>query len=157
MSEELRETLTKMAAKIAALERMVGRMRLREGGAGGSAPVAEWQNWTPVQTGWTTLPAGNYRWCRIGNLVTCVVMAVGTSNSPVAELSLPVQASSSAAQFRGACGLVFDSGAQQATPGSWYVGVGATAVKFFKTMTDGSAWTASGSKRIFAVFQYEVE
>jgi hypothetical protein len=114
-----------------------------------------WSAWTPTQTGWTALPAGVYRYCKIGKLVMGIIyMSDGTSNSTAAELSLPFTAASNYSSMRGTTGWAMDNSVIQTQPGTWVVGTGATVIKLYKTFPEG-AWTASGTKRIITVFFYE--
>lgn len=114
-----------------------------------------WSAWTPTQTGWTALPTGVYRYCKIGKLVMGIIyMSAGTSNSTAAELSLPFTAASNYSSMRGTTGWAMDNSVIQTQPGTWVVGNGATVIKLYKTFPEG-AWTASGTKRIITVFFYE--
>lgn len=114
-----------------------------------------WQSWTPIQTGWTGLPSGAYRWCRIGNTVTCIVhMSGGTSNSASASISLPVAAANNSVSVRGALGYHVDNGVTQTAPGTWVINSGSSVVTFYRTYPEGG-WTASGTKMVIATFTYE--
>ena len=136
----------KMIDRIKKLEREVERLRVKE------SPGA-WLDWTPTQTGWTDVPAGIYRYCKVGNLVTCkVTMSAGTSNDTVATLSLPF--ANYAQVAAGANGYAIDNGIILTVASRWYIASWATSVKFFSDMGLGD-WTASGTKRIYATFTYE--
>ncbi len=118
--------------------------------------LGKWQSWTPAsQTGWTELPTGVYRYCKIGKLVVgSIYMSAGTSNSTVAELSLPFTAANNGSSMRGTTGYVIDNGLTQNQPGTWAIFGNATIIHLYKTFPEGS-WTASGTKRIITVFFYE--
>jgi hypothetical protein len=115
----------------------------------------QWQDWTPTQTGWTALPTGVYRYCKIGKLVMGIIyMSAGTSNSTVAQLSLPFTSANNGSSMRGTTGYVIDNGLTQTQPGTWAIFDNATVINLYKTFPEGS-WTASGTKRIITVFFYE--
>lgn len=137
------ETLMK---RLTSLEREVERLKVKE------SPGA-WADWTPTETGWTALPTGFYRYCKVGKLVTCRVgMSAGTSDATGASLVLPF--TNSATQSTGACGYVIDNGNPITTACRWAIEPNSTTVEFY-TNFSGGAWTASGSKRIYATFTYE--
>ena len=118
--------------------------------------LGKWQSWTPAtQTGWTELPTGVYRYCKIGKLVMGIIyMSAGTSNSTVAQLSLPFTSANNGSSMRGTTGYVIDNGLTQTQPGTWAIFDNATVINLYKTFPEGS-WTASGTKRIITVFFYE--
>lgn len=117
-----------------------------------------WQNWTPTETGWTVLPTGDYRYCRVGNMVTCAVsMTAGTSDSTVATLTLPFTAKTLTGHaWGGANFYAMDSGTALTVASRWHIVSGGTVVNFYKDMYTG-VWTASGTKRVYATFTYEAE
>jgi len=125
---------------------------------GSGIAYGAWQDWTPTQTGWTngTL-AGTFRYCKIGNLVNCMIaITAGTSNGVTAVLSLPVQPAGIANLSRGTWGWGQDAGIQVNPAGGWLISsAGGGTISFFKTSIDGAGWTSSSTKRIYCMFFYE--
>ena len=118
-----------------------------------------WQDWTPTVTGWAAgTIAGIFRYCKIGNLVNCIIaITAGTSNGVTAVLSLPVQPAASSNVARGTWGWGQDAGIQVNPAGGWVIGsADGGTISFFKTSIDGAGWTSSGTKRIYCMFFYEV-
>jgi len=114
-----------------------------------------WSSWTPTQTGWTALPTGVYRYCKIGKLVMGIIyMSAGTSNSTAAELSLPFTAAKNGTSMRGTTGWAMDNGVEQTQPGTWVIYGNTKNIELYKTFPTGG-WTASGTKRIVTLFFYE--
>ena len=116
-----------------------------------------WKDWTPAsQTGWTALPTGTYKYCQVGKFVACQIsITAGTSNSTVAEIELPITASTTSTINRGAWGWAMDNGTQLSTVGGYVISLTPSRINFFKTAADGAAWTNSGTKRIYCMFFYE--
>ena len=138
----------KVVDRIKRLEREVERLQVKE------SPGA-WLNFTPTLTGWTeSLPAGGvYRYCRIGRLVILRIgMSAGTSNDTVASMTIPFKNYS--AQVNGTIGYAMNAGTWLTGACRWNVPGGGTSVNFYTDMASG-AWTASGTKRIYAVIIYE--
>lgn len=136
----------RMMQRLTNAEREIERLKVKESGGA-------WLDWTPTQTGWTGLPTGIYRYCKVGNLVTCkITMSAGTSNGTTAVLSLPF--TNYAQVVAGANGLAIDNDITLNTTTRFYIASSSANVEFFSNMGVG-AWTASGTKRIYAVFQYE--
>jgi hypothetical protein len=136
----------KIIERLKRVEREVERLRVKE------SPGA-WLDWTPAQTGWTALPLGTYRYCRVGKLVIAIIyMENGSSSSGDAILSLPIK---SAADKRVYGFLpVIDSGAQLTEPGMWMVLEDSTSVYFYADAT-GIDFTSSGTKLVNGVIIYE--
>jgi len=113
-------------------------------------------NYTPADyTGWSALPDGLYYFIIIGQLCyVTVYMSAGTSNATTARLELPVSASSTAGKG-GICGFAFDDGTMRTAPTKWWIAGATNIVNFYTDMASGSAWTASGTKRIGALITYE--
>ena len=136
----------KIIERLKRLEREVERLMVKE------SPGA-WMDWTPTQTGWTALPLGIYRYCRVGKLVIAIIyMADGASNATNAVLSLPIQAAAGP-YVNGFIGAA-DSGMNLSTPGFWMIEGSATEINFYKDAT-GSSWTPSGIKLVNGVIIYE--
>ena len=135
--------------RIDELENKIDAMRTIEVGG-------VWQDWTPIQTGWTALPVGAYRYCQIGKQVTLAIsMSSGTSNATSAILSLPTTAATvTDSIWMGACGILVNNGSVLTVAGRWRIESGGTIVEFYTNMSTG-AWTASGSKRVYCVATYE--
>jgi hypothetical protein len=139
-------TYEKILERLKRLEREVERLKVKE------SPGA-WLDWTPTQTGWTALPLGVYRYCRVGKLVIAIIyMADGSSNATNAVLSLPIQAAAYL-YVNGFIGAA-DSGMNLSPPGFWTIEGGATEINFYKDAT-GANWTASGTKLVNGVIIYE--
>ena len=113
-------------------------------------------NYSPATyTGWSALPDGLYYFIIIGQLCyVTVYMSAGTSNATTARLELPVSASSSAGKG-GICGFAFDNGTMRTAPTKWWIAGATNIVNFYTDMSNVSAWTASGTKRIGALITYE--
>ena len=114
-------------------------------------------NYSPATyTGWSALPDGLYYFIIIGHLCYVpVYMTAGTSNATTAILELPVSASSSAGKG-GICGFAFDNGTMRTAPTKWWIAGATNIVNFYTDMSNVSAWTASGTKRIGALITYEI-
>jgi len=113
-------------------------------------------NYSPATyTGWSALPDGLYYFIIIGHLCyVTVYMTAGTSNATTAILELPVSASSTAGKG-GICGFAFDDGTMRTAPTKWWIAGATNIVNFYTDMSNVSAWTASGTKRISALITYE--
>ena len=118
--------------------------------------LGEWQSWTPAsQTGWTALPTGVYRYCKIGKLVVGLIyISSGTSNDALAVLSLPFTAANNGTSMRGTTGWAMDNGVEQTQPGTWVIYGNTKNIELYKTFPTGG-WTGSGTKRIITMFFYE--
>lgn len=114
-------------------------------------------NYSPATyTGWSALPDGLYYFIIIGHLCyVTVYMTAGTSNATTARLELPVSASSTAGKG-GICGFAFDDGTMRTAPTKWWITGATNIVNFYTDMSNVSAWTASGTKRIGALITYEI-
>ena len=114
-------------------------------------------NYSPATyTGWSALPDGLYYFIIIGHLCyVTVYMTAGTSNATTAILELPVSASSAAGKG-GICGFAFDDGTMRTAPTKWWIAGATNIVNFYTDMSNVSAWTASGTKRIGALITYEI-
>lgn len=112
-----------------------------------------WTNWTPsAQIGWTAIPTGSYRYCVIGKLVIIAInMTAGTSNTTGANIALPFTAASTAT---GTNGKATNNGIVITTATRWNIVNSGDMITFYTNM--GTAlWTASGTKLISCIAQYE--
>jgi len=114
-------------------------------------------NYSPATyTGWSAFPDGLYYFIIIGYLCyVTVYMTAGTSNATTAILELPVSASSAAGKG-GICGFAIDGGTMRTAPTKWWIAGATNIVNFYTDMSNVSAWTASGTKRIGAQITYEI-
>lgn len=138
----------RMMQRLTNAEREIERLKVKES-------AGAWLDWTPTLTGWTeSLPAGGvYRYCRIGKLVMLRIgMSAGTSNDTVASMTIPF--TNFAAQVNGTIGYAMNAGTFLTGACRWNIAGGETSVNFYSDMASG-AWTASGTKRIYAVIIYE--
>lgn len=143
--------LESVIGKIHSLEREIERLKRVE------MPIIPdygvWQDWTPTQTGWTALPTGTYRYCVIGKICFFYIeMTAGTSNSTVAQLTLPYAAVNNVV---GINGYAVNNSATLTVPTRWQIPA-SNIINFYTTITSG-AWTASGTKRVMATGFYEVK
>lgn len=112
-------------------------------------------NWNPTQTGWTALPTGTYRYCQIGKMCFFTIdITAGTSNSNLAELSLPVPAKSGT-YWSGVNGMAMNNGTVLSVASKWYIDASNSLITFGTDMGTG-LWTASGTKRVRTEGFYEI-
>ena len=120
-----------------------------------TSALGVWNNWTPTQTGWTALPTGTYRYCQIGKMCFFTIdITAGTSNSNLAELSLPVPAKSGT-YWSGVNGMAMNNGTVLSVASKWYIDASNSLITFGTDMGTG-LWTASGTKRVRTEGFYEI-
>lgn len=138
----------KTVERIKKLEREVERLRVKES-------PGVWQSWTPTQTGWTALPTGTYRYCRLGKMCFFAIdITAGTSNSTAARLTLPFTVKSGV-WYGGVNGMCMDNGTVLSVATKWYIDSVLSIIQFGSDMGAG-VFTASGTKRIRCEGFYEV-
>jgi len=133
----------KTVERIKKLEREVERLRVKE------SPGA-WQDWTPTVTGWAAGYTCIARYCKVGKMVSVKIRIYGTSNSANVYVTLPFTSVSDGVF---AWAYAMDDGVGQATPA--YVVLDTTSRIRVYLKASGTAWTASGGKRMMTTFTYE--
>lgn len=118
----------------------------------------DWFNYTPTLTGFSANPTDTaYRFKTKGR--ECTVLhrenTNGTSNATTFTATLPITAATVTNGFwNGATGAGVDNTSNLTNPGRWGIVSAGTTVDFRKDIA-GTAWTASGGKRINCVYTYE--
>ena len=133
----------KAVDRIKKLEREVERLRVKE------SPGA-WQSWTPTVTGWAAGYDCTAHYCKVGKMVSVKIRIYGTSNSVYVYVTLPFP---SVLNGVFAWAYAMDDGVGQATPA--YVVLDTTSRIRVYLKASGTAWTASGQKRVTTTFTYE--
>ena len=120
-----------------------------------NSELGVWSDWTPTQTGWTALPTGTYRYCRMGKMCFFAIdITAGTSNSTEATLTLPFTVKSGV-WYSGVNGLCVNNGVVLSVATKWYIDTALNRLQFGTDMGTG-LFTASGTKRIRCEGFYEI-
>lgn len=106
-----------------------------------------WFNYTPSNTGWSSFTANVGRFAVVGRICLVAANVSGTSNTTTALVGLPIPSSSAYSVAPLVACLVIDNGVTASTPGRISVNPGSTQAVSFKDWV-GTAWTASGTKRV---------
>ena len=119
--------------------------------------MGAWKTWTPVYTGFSTAPTPTAaRYTMTGKMVTARLSSNnGTSNATTFTVTLPVVAHSTAKQHLVAT-IATDNGTTMSAPGYVRTNVGSAVADIFVDVS-GTAWTASGGKKIQFVITYETD
>lgn len=115
--------------------------------------VGQWQDWTPVFTGFSVDPPGSGRYSLVGKIchVYWTPSAAGTSNATTFTMTLPFAAANTVSQIEGQIvenGGTIQQGRVSTAANSNILTVGSTVA--------GAAWTASGGKSARICFSYEI-
>ena len=118
--------------------------------------VAEWQDWTPTFTGFSTDPTNvTARYCRIGNVchVAVYMLTPGTSNANTFTVTQPITAAAPGPAYN-SLGYYEDGGVD--VYGQGYVRALSSGVFSLGNDSGGSGWTTSGDKRAMFTITYEI-
>lgn len=137
--------------------------------ADGSVTPAKLQSgtgssWTPTDysgsatvVGWSSTTTKQIRYIQTGKVVKMFIYITGTSNSTSTTISLPVAPSTHLTFFEAPYALAQDNGSFKTAAPRYSIdnSSGAATIVTFYTDTAGTTWTASGTKSIRAMVQYE--
>lgn len=110
-------------------------------------PEPTWQDWTPTLTGWSGTPIVTARYSVHGSTVHFVISVVGTSNSTLAQITLPAGLTAANIhanhEWNGACQIY----TSQAAAGRWRIGNNGTYISVNTDWANGS-WATTGTKSV---------
>jgi hypothetical protein len=116
-----------------------------------------WFNWAPATTGSSPV-TDRARFAVSGKTCYCEYDSFGTSNATTKTFTLPCAVGASVVQsIPVPLGYTTDNGTTSASPGVFALPAGGgSSVSIFKTLTQGTGWTASGSWEANGEFFYEI-